>query len=308
MQRLWSVFFGVVLLAELVLYMAGRFWVPGWGLPELANGESFGSDADRLFFTIEGPVGFFFVVTQAVLVYAMWRFTAQPGRRATYVHGDHRLEMTWTAIPALILLFIAFSQIHVWADMKYQSRMRPPQHVIEVSARQFEWRVRYPDADTRRGMVADRESDNWGPKRRLADDWGRNTLANAGDVVVKNAIHTWKGANTRVYLKTKDVLHSFFLPNLRLKQDAVPGKDYIPVWFKATEHNGEWRDGGWVYVKDKDGRNKTWELACAELCGWGHYKMNGFFYVHKDRASYDRWLADTKRLRNQAVTRETEEK
>jgi cytochrome c oxidase subunit 2 len=287
-----------VLLAELLLYLAARFFVPGWGLPPLANAESFGVDIDRLFYVIEGPVGFFFILTEVILVYAMWRFTANPERRSVYTHGDHRLEMAWTAIPALILLFIAFAQIHVWADVKYP-RATPPQQIMEVSARQFEWRIRYPEASLRDSMTVEREDEKWETKDK-ADAWGRDTLRDISDLRVVNEVHTWMGANTRVYLKSRDVLHSFFLPNMRLKQDAVPGKDYIPVWFKATDYNGEWKDGGWVYAKDKNGRDKLWELACAELCGWGHYKMNGYLYVHRDKASYDRWLADA--LKKQRAT------
>ncbi len=304
MQRGWSLFFGAVLLAEFLLYMAGRFFVPSWGLPPLANEESFGKDVDRLFYAIEGPVAFFFILTEAVLVYALWRFRGDPQRRALYTHGDHRLELVWTAIPAFILVFIAVSQIKVWADIKYP-RQDPPQLVIEVSARQFEWRMRYPTEEVRRTLTTEREGEPWGDRKGKADAWGRNNLADATDVRVLNEVHTWRGANTRVYLKTRDVLHSFFLPNLRLKQDAVPGKDFIPVWFKATDYNGEWKDGGWVYAKDKDGKPKVWELACAELCGWGHYKMNGYFYVHRDKASYDRWLAD-QAAKQRATTREKE--
>lgn len=305
MQRGWSLFFGLVLLAELLLYMAARFWVPGWGLPPLGNSESYGTDVDRLFYFIEGPVAFFFVLTEAILVYAMWKFTASKDRRATYSHGDHRLEVAWTAVPAIILLFIAFAQIKVWADIKYP-RANPPQQILEVSARQFEWRMRYPEASTRESMVVEKEMEPWGDRKKKADEWGRNPLADAGDLHVVNEVHTWMGANTRVYLKSRDVLHSFFLPNMRLKQDAVPGKEFIPVWFKPTEYNGEWRDGGWVYAKDKNGKNKHWELACAELCGWGHYKMNGFLYVHRDKASYDRWLSETLK-KQKSTTREKEQ-
>src|SRR5262249_20053431 len=161
---------------------------------------------------------------EVILVYAMWRFSGRPDRRSVYTHGDHRLEMAWTAIPALILLFIAFAQIHVWADVKYP-RATPPQQIMEVSARQFEWRIRYPDAELRDSMTVEREDEVWREKAK-ADAWGRDTLRDISDLRVVNEVHTWMGANTRVYLKTRDVLHSFFLPNMRLKQDAVPGKDY----------------------------------------------------------------------------------
>ncbi len=89
------------------------------------------------------------------------------------------------------------------------------------------------------------------------------------------------------------MIHSFFLPNMRVKQDALPGKT-IPVLVESHEgdHNVEWDaaanggKGDWKVLE-------TWELACAELCGWGHYKMQGRLFVHKDRADYDRWLEQT---------------
>jgi cytochrome c oxidase subunit 2 len=313
-QRLWSVYFGLILVLELGLYLAARFFIPGWGLPHLANSDSFGANIDRLFYVIEGPVGFFFILTQVILVWGMWRFAGSPERRAVYTHGDHRLEMAWTAVPALILLFIAFVQISAWEDIKYHTRMKPPQHVIEVSARQFAWMLRYPGGKLkeklkdqsgppemdpehidRKKFTVDRESDSdeWEGKRKAADNWGRHNTGEITDLHVVNEVHTWAGANTRIYLKSRDVLHSFFLPHMRLKQDAVPGKDFIPVWFKPTDYNGEWDENQnvWVYAKDKDGKKKVWELACAELCGWGHYKMNGFLYVHKNEDNYDKWLA-----------------
>lgn len=301
MKRGWAVLFGVVLFLELLLYVATKV-VPGWGLPYLANAESFGTSIDRLYYVILTPVAFFFILTQAILVYCMWKYAGEDGRRVSYTHGNHKLEMAWTAVPALILLFIAFVQIGAWEEVKYQSQMKPPQHVIEVSARQFEWRFRYPEKSTRDAMTTASEADEkvwFDSKKAAADRWGRDANADFGDLRIVNEVHTWAGANTRIYLKSRDVLHSFFLPQMRLKQDAVPGKDYIPVWFKPTDFNGEWSSGsGWTYAKDAEGKDKVWELACAELCGWGHYKMNGKLYVHKDKDSYDRWLSDALQKQN----------
>jgi cytochrome c oxidase subunit 2 len=78
------------------------------------------------------------------------------------------------------------------------------------------------------------------------------------------------GEEILIDLKSQDVLHSFFLPNMRVKQDAVPGMK-IPVWFKAKEVG-------------------KYDIVCAELCGWGHYKMKGRITV-ESRREYDRWLA-----------------
>ena len=114
---------------------------------------------------------------------------------------------------------------------------------VEVVGRQFEWRLRYPGRD--------------------------GTLGTPDDLFLVNDLHVPADEDFLVQLKSMDVLHSFFIPNLRIKQDAVPGMK-IPVWFKATE-NGEY------------------DIVCAELCGWGHYKMKGRVTV-ESRADFERWL------------------
>lgn len=290
--RWWSVYFGVVLGACLLLFLVSPMF--GWWLPVLGNAGNVGAAIDRLYYFILGVTGFVFIITEAILVYNMWRFAEEPGRKAQYVHGHHHLEMAWTAVPAMVLLFIAFAQIGAWEDIKYQSKMRPPQVVMAVGARQFEWRVRYPDPATQKKITVGNEDavEEWESKVKAdADAWGANPLADLSDLNTVNEIHTYRGGVTRIYLTTRDVLHSFFLPQMRLKQDAVPGK-IIPVWFKPDMHNGEYVEGkGWVYETGDDGKPLLWELTCAELCGWGHYKMRGRLFVHKDRASYERWLA-----------------
>jgi cytochrome c oxidase subunit 2 len=179
--------------------------------------------------------------------------------------------------------------------------MPKPDQVFEVSARQSEWRIRYPSAERMK-------DDN------LIDTFARESQKGerqADDVHVVNQIHIWKGAKVRIYLKTRDVLHSFFLPNLRIKQDAVPGKT-IPVWFDSTEANtrrvgDRWEDGhrydasSQQWVKDN---SYVWELACAELCGWGHYKMRGNLYVHESQADFEEWLKQATREENRTTAKE----
>src|SRR5205814_3582375 len=130
-----------------------------------------GRDIDFLFYVILWITAFFFVLTEAIMVVAMWRYAGEPGRRSVYVHGNHKLEMAWTLVPAAILLFIAFAQIGAWADIKYAKSMRPPHHVIEVSARQFEWRMRYPNEEPRKGMTAAEGKEEWSPENsKKAED------------------------------------------------------------------------------------------------------------------------------------------
>jgi cytochrome c oxidase subunit II len=261
----WSVFFGVVLGASFLLFAVAP--LVGWWLP--ANVSTFGPEVDRLYYVILGFTTFFFVLTEVLLVYAMYRFTWRPGTKSQYVEGNHRLEMLWTIVPAAILLFIAIAQINAWENIKYQAKMPEPDLIMQVTARQWDWSMRYADQ----------------PRPENPRAWA--DIPAIDDIYVPDELHCWKGANVRIYLKTQDVLHSLFLPQLRLKQDALPGKT-IPVWFNATEYNS--------IVNDKTGAcaftaaDKEWEIACAELCGGGHYRMRGLLYVHKDKGEYLKWL------------------
>jgi cytochrome c oxidase subunit 2 len=284
-HKYWALLFGAVIVAETLLFIVAPF-IPGWWLP--VNMASFGPKVDHLFYLILGFTGFFFLLTEGIMVYAMWKYVARPGAKSTYTHGSHKLEVLWTIVPALILLFIAFAQVSAWGDIKYQSRMPVPDQVFEVTARQFEWRFRYPTAEQNAEMLK-----GWkeGQETKAAVDWQREP--HADDVHLVNQVHTWKGARVRFFLKSRDVIHSFFLPNMRIKQDALPGK-IIPVWFdtadKDTAQANCRRDadtGTWVVDPKKIGQS---ELACAELCGWGHYKMRGLIFVHEDEADYEDWL------------------
>jgi cytochrome c oxidase subunit 2 len=95
-------------------------------------------------------------------------------------------------------------------------------------------------------------------------------------------------AKVKVYLRTQDVLHSFTLPNLRLKQDTLPGKT-IPMWFQATKYNTEF-DPKTGRLSEPTNKKDAWEISCQELCGGRHYAMRGRLYVHKDEKSYKAWL------------------
>jgi cytochrome c oxidase subunit 2 len=209
--------------------------------------------------------------------------------------------MAWTVIPGFILFFLALWQIDVWADVKYQSRMPKPDGKtlqMEVLARQWEWRIRYPN-------VARMQS--WEKNPELAADFERNP--HIDDVHVPNEVHVWKGPPDQpqrvlVHLRTQDVLHSFFLPNLRLKQDALPGK-IIPVWFAAQEANTiyvpekqRWVDGYDVANKKQD-LAQLWDIACAEFCGSRHSMMRGKLFVHEDKEDFLQWLKQAQELQQQ---------
>jgi cytochrome c oxidase subunit 2 len=306
----WSFLFGAVMIAAVGLFVAAPFC--GWWLPK--NISTFGPRVDNLFYVILAITGFFFILTEALLVYFMYAYAAEPGQAghvfghhygerrvfwtsffksifrpiSAVIHNQHRLELAWTFVPAVILLFIAFAQIGTWEEIKYLSRMPDPgknPQQLEVSARQFEWRIRYPSPE---------RMNQWEENPALGRDFANTAYPD--DVHVVNEIHVWKDNKVLVQLKTRDVIHSFYLPNLRLKQDALPGKT-IPVWFQVNDFNTQregdrWVDGGGrdIHTDVPKDPSKVWELACAELCGWGHYKMLGRLYVHESKADFLEWL------------------
>jgi cytochrome c oxidase subunit II len=287
-QKWWAVFFGLVLLATFLIWFVAPFY--GWWLPEPVS--SYGPDVDYLFYVIMGFTGFFFVLTEVVLVYAMWKFAHDPERRSTYTHGNHTLELVWTAVPAAILLFIAFAQIYAWQAIKYQAQMPSPDVTISLLARQWEWRFRYPADGDRFNLAKRKEKDPSIDAQRVQRDtraWAETQEID--DLHVANEVHCWKGCNVKIYLRTQDVLHSLTFPNLRLKQDTLPGKT-IPMWFKPIRANTRFDASTGKVVPPV--REDSWEIACQELCGARHYAMRGKLYVHDTEASYKAWLADAR--------------
>ncbi len=253
-MRNWSILFALAAIGVVACFVYSYF-SPDWWLPNTADDphhvvSKFGREIDSLYLIILYITGVVFIGTQVVLVWAMHRFVderdaqGRPVRKADYFHGSQRLEVIWTIIPAAILVFIALYQMGTWAEIKFRSSAPKVPPLAEITGRQFQWVMRYP-----------------GPDGRL------NTR---DDLIVVNDLHFVKNKQALIYLKSSDVLHSFFLPQLRIKQDAVPGLT-IPVWFDA----------------DTAG---DYELVCAELCGWGHYKMRGRVTVHETDEQLQKWM------------------
>ncbi len=210
-------------------------------LPE--NVSTYGGQIDSLFHFIYYLTGATFILVQITLVVFLFAYRARPGGRAAYTHGNTTLEIVWTVIPAVILVVLALVSRSVWADIK--ARLPPSDMLLQVTAKQFNWEVAYPGPD--------------------------GQLGTPDDVTMDNDFHVPVNKTVRVALKSRDVIHSFFVPQLRLKQDAVPGHE-IPVWFKAT----------------KPGK---YEIPCAELCGFGHSGMKGWLYVDEP-AAYEAWAKE----------------
>ncbi len=252
-MRYWSILFALAAVFSIGAFVYAPF-SPDWWLPNSANEpyhavSKFGREIDSLFLIILWITGIVFIGTQIALVWVSWKYIDKPGSVATYFHGSQRLEVIWTIIPAAILVFIALYQMGTWAEIKFRSSAPKVLPLAEVTARQFQWVIRYAGPDGK--------------------------LHTTDDLHLVNDLHFVKSAEklekpALIWLQSGDVLHSFFLPQLRIKQDAVPGLK-IPVWFDC----------------DRAGQ---YELLCAELCGWGHYKMRSKVTVHENQADFDEWM------------------
>src|SRR4051794_32812803 len=158
--RYWSLAFALAAVFAVGAFVYAPF-AADWWLPKAppaswqadTPGEAYhtvsaiGREVDHLFIIILWITGITFVGTQVALVYVAWKYVDGPGRVATYFHGSQRLEVIWTIIPAAILVFIALYQMGAWADIKFRSSMPKIQPLAEVTARQFQWVIRYAGPD-----------------------------------------------------------------------------------------------------------------------------------------------------------------
>lgn len=237
-------FVAALLLLALVAAGAWSFAVApahGWWMPRSVS--SFGGDVDRLFDMVLWVVALFFVLVLGALAWLVVQGSAQREGSARHVHGNARLEIAWTAVLFAILVVLAFTQLSTWHAIQAE-RSQGGAPLAEVIAEQFDWRFRYPGADARFDTADDFEV----PYRLVVPQGERVVLA----------------------LRSRDVIHGFFVPAFRLKQDVLPGA-VLTTWFEA-------RAAG------------EYDLVCTQLCGSGHYQMAGKIRV-VPRAEYDAWIA-----------------
>jgi cytochrome c oxidase subunit 2 len=235
------------------------------GLPVQASAQAAG--LDRITVLVHILMAVMFVGWGAYFVYVLIRFRRRRQPSADY-RGARGHVSTWTEVGVAvveILLLAAFS-IPAWA-----SRVNPPSAdalVVRVTGQQFSWTMHYPGPDGLFGRVD--------PSLVGADNpagLDRRSPNAADDVVTVNDLHLPIGRNVIVQLSSLDVIHSFGVPAMRVKQDAIPGM-LIPVWFTPTLPG-------------------SFDIACSQLCGLGHYRMRGVITVVSSR-EFVTWMASAR--------------
>ena len=204
---------------------------------------------DTLFDVMVVLSSFVFSIVLVMFFYAIWKFRAKPGDESDGkpIHGNTRLEIAWTVIPTIIVLFGAGYSWVVLDDIEAKDADAMP---LKVTAQQFKWTFEYPDAGVTSGQL-----------------------------------HVPVDRQLSVHLEALDVLHSFWVPEWRIKRDLVP-----------AGAGGDEIDNDFVVTPDQEG---TFTLVCTELCGLGHATMRAFVVVESQQ-EFDKWIAEQQRAQQTA--------
>jgi cytochrome c oxidase subunit 2 len=263
-SRIFAILLWILAAVTIVLFTRPKWWLP----PAIS---AHAGAIDRQFKLTMIIMAIGFVVVHALLGLALWRYRAR-GRESAYSVGNATFEIGITVVVAAVFLYLAITGQRVWADLRLGAA--PAGAVeVEVTGQQFLWNFRYPGADGIFGRTDPRlynDADNSIGAR--PGPLGIDSKDSAGkDDLVSSLLVLPVNRPISVTLRAKDVTHDFYVPALRLKQDAVPGMK-IRMHFTAT-------------------RPGRYEIACAELCGQLHHQMRAYLEI-KSQEEYAAWLKE----------------
>ncbi|MBI4432900.1 MAG: cytochrome c oxidase subunit II [Candidatus Omnitrophica bacterium] len=237
----------------------------GWGLPIDISTHGYG--IDRIIHIMHAAMALLFIGWFVFLIYVLFRFRAR--KHPVAIHDVKHfkfptiVEVGVAVFEAILLAAFSFP---IWVHLHDQLPSKEKALEVRVVAEQFAWNIHYPGRDGVFGRTDAKMMDAANP---LGLD--KADPAAADDVTTINQMHVPVDKPILAHLSAKDVIHSFYLPVMRIKQDAVPGQS-IPVWFQAKATG-------------------DFEIACAQLCGLGHYRMKGYFVVDTPD-KFDAWFLE----------------
>src|SRR6202161_4608102 len=233
----FAVFLVLMTVVTVYFFMAKVWWFP-------APINAIGHEIDAQFMRTLLITGIVFVAAQLGLAYAIFKFRDR-GAKASYFEGNNTMEIVWTLATVVLFVGLGLYARNAWAEVHFMGAA-PGALQIEVTGQQFVWNFRYAGPDGKFGRE----------KPELVSASTGNPVGldptdpASKDDIVSPVIAVPVGREVELTLKSQDVTHSFFVRELRLKQDLVPGMD-LHMHFTATETG-------------------SYELVCAELCGLGH--------------------------------------
>lgn len=248
----------VILVLLVIITVVFTFVSPWWFTPLASNWGTI-DDALIITFIITGVV---FVAVTLFMAFAIFKYRHREGHKADFEPENKKLEWWLTGLTSLGIAGMLAPGLVVWADYVY-----PPSNaaVFETVGQQWSWSFRLPGADGEMGRAATKYINYDNPLGvDPLDPKGRDDL-----IIDGGEVHLLIGQPVKVYLRSVDVLHDFYVPQFRAKMDMVPGM-VTYFWFTPTK-TGEY------------------EILCAELCGVGHSQMRGYVVVDNPE-DYQAWL------------------
>jgi cytochrome c oxidase subunit 2 len=247
------------------------------GLPPAASAHA--GDIDQMISLVHWLMLVLFIGWGLFFVFVLVKFRRGANPNASYVGAKGKVaKSTEVAVALVEVLLLVFYAIPAWAKRVTNFPSGNDAIIVRVVGEQFAWNVQYPGADGKFGRTD--------PKLVSADNplgLDRKDPDAKDDITTINQLNIPVGHPVLVHLSSKDVIHSFGLYEMRIKQDAVPGLE-MPVWFVPTVTTDDMR------AKLKDPMFQ-YEITCSQLCGLGHYRMRGFITVQSD-ADYQKWMAE----------------
>jgi cytochrome c oxidase subunit 2 len=253
----------LVVIWLITLVSSYFFYAHTWWLPHAASAAA--PAIDRQFDLTFVLMGIVFLAAQLGLGLFVWRYRDR-GQKAAFTHGNNTLEFTWTTLTAILFLGLVFASNRIWAAERF-TPSQPGAVQVEATGLQFAWYFRYPGPDGVYGRTKPELED-----ASVGNAVGIDDADPAGkDDVVSGVMVLPVNRQVDLTLRSQDVIHSLFIPAMRFKQDAVPGL-MIHMHFTPTQTG-------------------DYEIACAELCGLGHYKMHAILKVVSEQ-DFAKWLAE----------------
>jgi cytochrome c oxidase subunit II len=247
------------------------------GLPQAASSHA--GDIDTMIVLIHWLMAVLFVGWGAFFIYVLFRFRRGANPKASYAGAKGKLSkgIEVVIVVAEMVLLIGYA-IPAWAKRVQQFPAENEATVVRVVGEQFAWNAHYPGVDGKFGR-----SD---PTLVSADNplgLDKNDPDGKDDFTTINQLNVPVDRPVLVHLTSKDVIHSFGLYEMRVKQDAIPGLS-IPVWFIPTVTTND--------MRQRVGNDKfEYEITCSQLCGLGHFRMRGYVTV-QSAADFEKWKAD----------------
>jgi cytochrome c oxidase subunit 2 len=293
------------MLYFMIAFMIFMVWqIRKWGYTELPGSASeHGEKVDTLMYANLWLCIIVFVVVNVALFFFAFKYYGKKDRKAVYFAHNNKLEMLWTVVPAIVLAFIIIFGLKYWNEI-----MAPSEDTkavkIELYSKQFDWTARYAGADNQFGIDDYTQIDG-------LNSMGLDTNDTKcfDDIIVKNEIHLPLGREIDFQFRSRDVIHSAFMPHFRAQMNCVPGQ-VTRFRFKPIKTTVEMRKDPSVIrnineinvIREKRGEEKIefdYMLLCNKICGASHYNMPMKIVVESEK-DFQAWLAKQKAFKNVA--------